>query len=265
MATELRRKVFLTGASSGIGLAIARLLTERGCEVWGTSRDHKRLPELPGFHPVVMDLGNRKSIHAAFPRDVLFEVLINNAGAAVFGPLESLTDDDIAAQMQLLLLAPLELIQFVLPDMHARSRGLIINITSLAAQFPVPFMSPYNAVKAALSSATQCLRLELADTPIRVVEIRPGDIDTAFHSATKRVEGSDQRRTLSAWETQFRNMAAAPPPEAVASVVLRIINSPDPPPVAVAGGLFQAKMAPLAARFLPGRLLEWGLRRYYRI
>src|ERR1041385_4818532 len=144
-------KVFLTGASSGIGLAIARLLTAHGCEVWGTSRDRKRLPELPGFHPVVMDLSQ-----PSLPADVPFEVLINNAGAAVFGPLETLPVDLVREQFQLLVEGPLELIRLALPGMRARGVGTIINITSLAAQLPVPFMGPYNAGKAALSSLTQC-------------------------------------------------------------------------------------------------------------
>ena len=253
-------KVFLTGASAGIGLAIARLLTAHGCEVWGTSRDRKRLPELPGFHPVVMDLSQ-----PSLPADVPFEVLINNAGAAVFGPVDILPVDLVREQFQLLVEGPLELIRLALPGMRARGVGTIINITSLAGQLPVPFMAPYNAGKAALSSLTQCLRLELSDTSIRVVEVRPGDINTAFHDATKRVDVGDLRRAASAWETQIRDMAAAPPPDSVARAVLRIVNQPNPPPVAVVGGLFQAKVAPLAARFLPVRLLEWGLRRYYRI
>jgi short-subunit dehydrogenase len=175
----------------------------------------------------------------------------------------------VREQFEVLAVAPLELIRLALPQMRERRRGTIINVTSLAAQFPIPFMAPYSAAKAALGLFTQGLRLELSNTPVRVVEIRPGDIDTRFHDATKKLEttasAEDQRRMKSSWETEARTMAAAPPPECVARAVWRAIRASNPPPVVVVGGFFQARLAPLAARLLPIRLLERGLRRYYRI
>jgi hypothetical protein len=99
--------------------------------------------------------------------------------------------------------------------------------------------------------------------------VRPGDIHTAFHNSTKKVEATvnavNQRRMQAAWETQQRNMAAAPSPEQVARAILRAINTSCPPPVLVVGGFFQARVAPLAARLLPLRFLEWALQRYYRL
>jgi len=129
-------------------------------------------------------------------------------------------------------------------------------------------MGPYSAAKAALGALTTALRVELADTPIRVVDVRPGDIDTAFHEQTKRSEGSggeNVRRQETVWRTQQRNMAAAPTPDHVAQVVLRSVTIPNPPPVLVAGGFFQARVAPLAARLSPPRLQEYVLRRYYHL
>jgi short-subunit dehydrogenase len=273
MAHNQSRRVFLTGASSGIGLETAKLLAMRGYEVWGTSRDVSRLPNLPGFHPVRMDLARADSIRhdfaAALKEARAFDVLINNAGAGAFGPLEALSAEMVHEQFQVLVNAPLELIRLALPLMRAQGRGTIINITSLAALLPIPFMAPYNAAKAAFSSFTQELRLELENTPIRVVEVRPGDIKTAFHNATKKVDAAvrleDQQRMHAAWETQLRNMTGAPPPAIVAKTILRVIEDPHPSPITTVGGFFQARVATLVARLLPLRLLEWGLRRYYRI
>lgn len=247
MATEHQRKVLLTGASSGIGLETAKLLTARGCEVWGTSRDLSRLPTLSNFHPVRMDLEQTDSIRRGFTEALReaggFDVLINNAGAGAFGPLTALPADLVREQFAVLVDGPIELVRLALPSMRERGRGRIINVTSLAAQFPIPFMAPYSAAKAALSSFTQTLRIELSGTPIRVVEIRPGDIRTKFHDATNRISagvGEEQQRAMAAvWETQLRDMAAAPPPERVAGAILRAINAANPPPLVVVGGFFR--------------------------
>jgi short-subunit dehydrogenase len=273
MAASETRKVFLTGASSGIGLATATILTRHGYEVWGTSRDISRLPQLPRFHPVRMDLASFDSIRDGFGMALkeagTFEVLINNAGDGAFGPLETMPAEMVREQFQVLVDAPLELIRLALPKMRERGCGVVLNVTSLAAQFPIPFMAPYSAAKSALSLFTQGLRVELSNTSIHVVELRPGDIHTAFHERTKKMDvtasSEEQRRMKSAWDTQVRNMAAAPPPERVARAILQAVTAPTPPPVLVVGGFFQARVTPLAARLLPLRLLEWALRKYYRL
>jgi len=274
MAPNDTPKVFLTGASSGIGLETAKLLAAQGFELWGTSRDPARLPQLPRFHGVPMDLTQTDSIRQGFAVALkeagAFDVLINNAGAGAFGAIETMPAEMVREQFQLLVDAPLELIRLALPAMRQRGRGTIINVTSLAAQFPIPFMVPYSAAKSALSAFTAGLRVELSNTPIRVVEIRPGDINTPFHDRTERLETAgnseeEQRRMKSVWETQLRNMAASPRTDRVARAMLRAIRTPNPPPVLVVGGLFQARLAPLGARFLPFRVQEFALRKYYRL
>ena len=131
MATSESRTVFLTGASSGIGLETAKLLTTHGFEVWGTSRDPARLPKLARFHPVRMDLTRSDSIRENFTAAAreagVFEVLINNAGNGVLGPLETMPAEIVRDQFQVLVHAPVELIQLALPTMRERGRGMIIN------------------------------------------------------------------------------------------------------------------------------------------
>ena len=256
MPADAQKKILLTGASTGIGLAIARQLLARDHEVWAASRQP---PDLPGIHPVKLDLLHDDITSAL--RDVpAMDVLINNAGVGLFGASEELPEADVRAQFQLLFYSPLQLIQWALPAMRARQTGRIINITSLAAVLPVPFMAPYNAAKAALSASTTSLRIELAGTGIRVIEIQPADINTGFHHSTKKIGVAGQ----SAWETQQHNMAAAPGPECVAQAVLRAIHTRRPAPVMVVGGFFQARLAPVGARLLPRRLLAALLCWYYR-
>ena len=105
------KKVFLTGASSGIGLAIAKLLVAQGHEVWGTSRNLERLPKVAQFHPVRLDLGEPRSVDEAFNGALTkaghFDVLINNAGSGHFGPAANLSEQEIASQFQILVFGQL--------------------------------------------------------------------------------------------------------------------------------------------------------------
>src|SRR5260370_18018583 len=107
-------KIFLTGASSGIGLAIARMLTTSGHEVWGTSREPARIPQLARLHPVPLDLSDPNLIDQAFAKALSeaghFDVVINNAGSGHFGPAEHLPAQDIARQFQILVFLPLHLL-----------------------------------------------------------------------------------------------------------------------------------------------------------
>ena len=265
------QKVFLTGASSGIGLEIARVLAARGFSVWGTSRNITRLPALRNFHPVAMELTDPKSIRenfaAALKEAGHFDVLINNSGAGWFGPVETQSGEIVREQFELMVHGPLELIRLALPCMRERQKGLIINITSLAGQFPIPYLGPYSATKAALGSITENLRQELSDTPLRIVEVQPGDIKTSFHAATRRADQSapGQTRINTVWGTIARNMDTAPPPEIVAHAVLRIIANPNPPPVVAVGNFFQSRLAPFLTRLGTRRLAERFLRRYYKL
>ena len=264
------RRVFLTGASSGIGLAIAKLLAEEGHEVWGTSRNLERIPKMPRCHPVRLDLTDRLSVEEAFNAALAeagyFDVVINNAGAGHFGPAELLPIETIASQFQVLVFGQIQLMQLALRHMQARGDGLIINVTSLASRLPVPFMAGYNAAKAALASFTMSIQLELGNSRVHVVDLQPGDIRTEFNQGVSRNVSVDRRydaKVARTWEVVERVMKNAPGPDLVARHVLKLVNADRPPPRVTVGDMFQSKIAPLIFRFLPQRLRIWGLKRYY--
>jgi NAD(P)-dependent dehydrogenase (short-subunit alcohol dehydrogenase family) len=266
------KKVFLTGASSGIGLAIAQALVACGHEVWGTSRDPTRLPQLARLHSVRLDLADSISIDTAFNSALgeagHFDILINNAGSGHFGPTETLSTDEVSREFQILVFGHLRLTQLALKTMHARGSGLIINITSLAARLPVPFMAAYNAAKAAMAAFTMSIQLELPDPRVRIVDLQPADICTPFNESVRKDPAGDPRHAVRAaktWSVVERNMAAAPKPELVARRVLELIDKTNLPPLVTVGGFFQAKIAPLILRFLPQRVQIWGLKKYYGI
>ena len=266
------KKVLLTGASSGIGLAIAKLLVGEGHEVWGTSRNLERIPKLPGWHAVCLDLADQLSVEEAFSFAVTeagyFDVLINNAGAGHFGPAELLPMETIASQFQILVFGQIQLMQLALHHMQKRGEGLIINVTSLASRLPVPFMAAYNAAKAALAAFTMSIQLELGDSHVRIVDLQPGDISTEFNQSVIQSAKTDSvydTKIAKTWEIVEHTMKNAPGPDLVARHVLKLINAVQPPPRIAVGNVFESKIAPMIFRFLPQRVRLWGLKRHYDI
>jgi NAD(P)-dependent dehydrogenase (short-subunit alcohol dehydrogenase family) len=226
---------------------------------------------MEGFHPLVLDLNDKASIEAGFRRALAeaghFDVLINNAGAGVFGPLEAFSDSQLQAQWEALLLGPLRLIRLALPAMRIRNAGLLVNVSSLAGELPLPFLAPYSLSKAALSALSEGLSLELAHTGIRVIDVRPGDFATHFHGATRRI-GSELADAYApnlerAWEAIDRNMLRAPNPQKVADVLVKIVAGDILRPVVAVGDVFQARIAPYLSHRAPRAWVRWGLRVYY--
>lgn len=266
------KRIFITGASSGIGLATAKLLAERGDEVWGTSRDVARIPELSRLHAVRLDLSDNVSLSESFRLALReaghFDVVINNAGSGHFGPAEHLSTEAVQAQFQALVFAHIELCRLALASMRTHGGGRIINVTSLASRLPVPFMAAYNAAKAAMASFVMSLQLELGASDIRVIDLQPADIRTSFNDAMAKADEGDPRyRKLveQVWRVVDKNMREAPGPELVARRIAELIDAQNPPARATVGGFFQATIAPFILRLLPQRTLLWGLKKYYRL
>src|SRR5215208_7539693 len=241
------KNVFLTGASSGIGLAIAKLLVSEGHEVWGTSRNLERIPKVPRLHSVRLDLGDPRSVEGAFNAALAeaghFDVLINNAGAGHFDPAEVIPMETITSQFQILVFGQIQLMQLALRHMQTRGDGLIINVTSLASRLPVPFMAAYNAAKAALASFTMTIQLELGDSRVRFVDLQPADICTEFNQGVIKSTKANPRydtKVARTWKVVERNMKSAPPPDLVAQHVIKLVNAVQPPPRITVGDEFQS-------------------------
>ncbi len=142
------KRVFLTGASSGIGLAIAKALSGRGDEVWGTARKPDKIPKLPGLHRVALDLLDRESLggifRSAWREAGHFDVVINNAGSGYFGRAESFSPEELRRLFQVLVFGQIELMHLALQAMREGGGGVVINVSSLASRLPVPYMAAYN-------------------------------------------------------------------------------------------------------------------------
>src|SRR6202035_5489179 len=132
-----------------------------------------------------------------------FDVVINNAGSGHFGAAEHLSDAEINSQFQILVFGHLQLMRLALATMRSHGGGLIVNVTSLASRLPVPFMAAYNAAKAAMAAYTMSIQLELPDSNVRIVDLQPGDICTAFNDAVIKASQQNPRyeaKLAKTWE-----------------------------------------------------------------
>jgi short-subunit dehydrogenase len=205
MATyEVRdKRVLITGASSGIGWALAKLLAAEGAELALVARRRERLEQLaeeidsgPARKPVVVaaDLSIRGEAAEAAEKvtEVLggIDVLVNNAGGAVGGSLWAVADGDEArADFEVDFWSPMALIGAFVPPMRERGEGAIVNVTSLRQVMAWPSFGQNSAAQAALALATETLRLELMRDGVHVVEVIPGPIETPIQGPTALIPG----------------------------------------------------------------------------
>ncbi len=272
MTADGQKTVFLTGATSGIGKATAELLAQKGYAIWGTTRSLERAGKPSHFHALEMRLEEPASVEAAWNEALAqagrIDIVIQNAGAGIFGAIEDVSPGDAQWQWRVLVEGPLRLLQLAAEHLRPRREGMIIGVSSLAAELPMPFSAHYSAGKAAFSTLLAGLSMELKPFDVRVVDLRPGDIRTAFndHLPKTMPAGSAYlpwaRQT---WEKCATLMAEAPPPELIARAIEKIISVKNPPAIARRGTFFQATLGALGVRLLPHRRLLDSIRQYYSL
>lgn len=264
------RTALVTGAGSGLGAAFSAMLLAEGLRVWGTTRDLARLPAREDFSPVALELGDPGSINAAWEKAEAesggIDLLVNNAGAAHFGVFCDAGAADWEREFSVLALAPTRLARLAFRAMRSRARGCIVNVTSLAVDFPIPYMSGYNAGKAALAALSASLHLEAAGAGVTVIDFRAGDHRTNFNRAMASTRSSLPASGAPArvWARLEQMMAASPTPDAAARS-LRHALLRGRGGVVRSGSFFQARVAPALARIAPAPLAAWVHARYFRL
>jgi short-subunit dehydrogenase len=276
MKTTATTRVLITGASSGIGAATALFLAGRGLQVWGTTRNLAKVRSLPAelqqkVKFIAMDVTDDESVRrgmAEFFRQAGgIEILINNAGRGDFGPVEEYPLESARGIFETNYFGTLRVLKEVLPKMREMRQGLIVNITSLAGKFVIPFQIQYSASKFALEALTEGLRQELRPFGVTAVAVEPGDIKSNFNEVTEfgTVSASPyQRWTEACWRMIEANMKVAPPPEVVARKIWRIIKLKKPR-TRYAAGDFLSVQFPWILRLVSDRVKEAGIRLFYNI
>jgi short-subunit dehydrogenase len=227
-----KKRVLVTGVSRGIGKAIARTLVEHGYEVYGTSRHPENIPQekrVAGVHYFPLDLADYKSIDRLVDNIGPVDVLVNNAGASQIGPLEEAPVSLVLSIFQTNLFAVMYLTNKIIPLMREKKRGQIINISSLADMFVVPFSTIYAASKHGLRGYSKGLRHELKCFGILVTIICPYGIRSDKQPQILINEGSLYKKVLDrVLLLRSRRNARAPSAEVVARKVLKILRKKAP-------------------------------------
>jgi NAD(P)-dependent dehydrogenase (short-subunit alcohol dehydrogenase family) len=267
----MNKVVLITGGSSGIGKSIGEFLHHKGFVVYGTSRNPERI--LNSVFPLIaLDVRDADSIHAAVAKVIVtsgrLDVVVNNAGVGITGPLEEIPMQEIKNNFETNLFGPIEVMKAVLPQMRSQQSGLIINITSIAGYMGLPYRSVYSASKGALELITEALRMEVKSFGIHITNVAPGDFATniasgRFHAPVLKgsVYETSYGNTL---KTMDEHVDSGSNPNEMAEAVYHIIQDREPK-IHYKVGVFMQKFSIVLKRILPDKVYEKMLINHYKL
>lgn len=267
----MSKVVFITGASSGIGKAIGEYLLNKGFTVYGTSRNpeiiqNSKIPLL------ALDVRNvesiRKAIQQLIEKEGRIDILINNAGVGITGPLEEIPTEEIKNNFETNLFGPIEVMKAVLPQMRSQKSGLILNITSIAGYMGLPFRGVYSASKGALELVTEAMNMEVKSFGIKIVNVAPGDFATniaagRYHAPV--IIGSAYEKTYGMTLDMMNNhVDSGSNPNDMAEAIYTIITAKKPK-IHYKVGAFMQKFSIVLKRILPDTVYEKLLMNHYKL
>ncbi len=268
-----QRAILITGCSSGIGLASARALRERGWRVFATARTPKDIMRLQvdeRVDAVHLDLADPQSIATCVESvlsksDGVVDALFNNAAYGQPGAIEDVSIDALRAQFEVNLFGTHDLTRRIIPAMHAQGHGRIVQCSSVLGILAAPYRGAYCASKFALEAISDVMRMELAGTGIHVSTIEPGPINTRFIdssvAAAHRWIDIENSRHHARYKAMLEALANGGKqtfklePEAVAKKLIHAVEHPRPK--AHYYVTLPTYMAVVARRALPIKVIDW--------
>ncbi|MDR2223177.1 MAG: SDR family oxidoreductase [Flavobacteriaceae bacterium] len=267
----MSKVVFITGGSSGIGKCIGEYLLLKGFKVYGTSRNPEKVVSSK-FPLVALDVRDVQSIKNAIAevleKEKNIDILINNAGVGITGPIEEIPTEEILNNFQTNVFGPIEVIKAVLPNMRNRKSGLIINVTSIAGYMGLPFRGVYSSSKSALEMITEALRMELKAFNIEVTNVAPGDFATniaagRYHAPVLSNSAYKEIYQMSL-DMMNEHVDEGGNPMEMAEAIFKIINTPKPKVRYKVGAPMQ-KFSLILKKILPSKMYEKLLMNHYKI
>ena len=267
----MSKVILITGGSSGMGKAVGEFLHHKGFTVYGTSRNPERITTSI-FSLVQLDVRNFESIQKAVAEIITktgrLDVVINNAGVGITGPLEEIPTEEIKNNFETNFFGPIEVMKAVLPQMRSQKTGLIINITSIAGYMGLPYRSVYSASKGALELITEALRMEVKSFGIQITNVAPGDFATniaagRFHAPLIKGSAYEETygRTLAMMDDHVNQGSN---PNEMANAIFAIIQNPKPNGHYKVGSFLQ-KFSIVLKRILPDKQYEKMLMKHYKL
>ena len=267
----MNKVVLITGGSSGIGKSIGEFLHHKGYVVYGTSRNPERV--LNSIFPLIaLDVRNADTIQFAVAKIIAIsgrlDVVINNAGVGITGPLEEIPMEEIKNNFETNFFGPIEVMKAVLPQMRSQQSGLIINLTSIAGYMGLPYRSVYSASKGALELITEALRMEVKSFGIHITNIAPGDFATniaagRFHAPVVKGSAYDVSYGNNL-KTMDEHVDSGSNPNEMAEAVYAVIQNSNPK-IHYKVGAFMQKFSIVLKRILPDKVYEKMLMNHYKL
>lgn len=267
-----KKVVLITGGSSGIGKSIGTFLASKGYKVYGTTRTPANYPDFNEFDLIQLDVRDVDSIQHAvshvISKEGRLDVLINNAGVGITGPIEETPHEEILKVFDTNFHGPVHMMKAVLPQMRRQGGGTIVNITSIAGYMGLPFRGFYSATKGALGLITEALRMETKDFGVTITNVAPGDFATniaagRYHAPV--LDGSPYEDNYAKTIDSINgDVDSGGDPEQVAKAIYLIINKKRPKvhnPV----GAFLQKFSLTLKRVLPDKVYEKLLLNHYKL
>lgn len=267
-----QKTVLITGGSSGIGKSVGLYLVSKGYTVYGTTRSLTKYKDFQDFPLLEMDVRDVESVKRAIAsllqKEARLDVLINNAGVGITGPIEETPHEEILSAFNTNFNGPIHVIKAVLPQMREQKAGLIINITSLAGYMGLPYRGVYSATKSALEIITEALRMEVKDFGVHIANLAPGDFVTNIAAGryhTPVLENSPYNHAYSATLLEINEgVNSGEDPIIVAKAVLKIITAKRPK-VHYKVGTFSQRFSLFLKAVLPDKVFEKMLLNHYKL
>ena len=264
MKQKQTRVVIVTGGSSGIGLATVERLVKRGDIVYEFSRHGS---SNDGVTHITCDITTEENVKTAVQQVVdeqgRIDVLVNNAGFGISGPIEFTKTEDAKKQFDVNFFGALNVTKAVIPLMRKKHHGRIVFVSSVAAVFSIPYQSFYSATKSAINSLALALRNELKPFHISVCSLMPGDVSTGF--TANREKSNEGQEVYSRLEKSVAVMehdeTHGMTPEKIAKKIMKITSKSRVKPLYVAGGKYA--LFCFLAKLLPTRFFNWIVGKLY--
>jgi NAD(P)-dependent dehydrogenase (short-subunit alcohol dehydrogenase family) len=233
---------FITGSSRGLGRSLTEAVLRNGGKVAATARNPEQLNELvekyPGeVYPVRLDVTDNQQIYQAVSEVIShfgkIDVLVNNAGFGIIGAAEAYTDEQVRSQLETNLYAPIVITRAILPYMRQQRAGHILQISSVGGRAGNAGLTIYQAAKFGLGGFSEALAKEVAPLGIKVTCVEPGGFRTDWAgnsmSYARQVEGYESTVDKRANFFKSGNFIPMGDPDKAAAVMVKLVESPDPP------------------------------------